>query len=77
MLGLHFTPVLQSAVRSQGFYTDGFSICAVSTFLFAVLLKPSFINVLIFFFCFTQNGGSSYCYNFDKIHNTAPLIGFF
>ena len=82
---LHFTLCLSfypwSAVSSLqfAFYTDWFSIYTVSTgtFPFAMLLKPSFINVLISFFCFTQNGGSSYCYNFDKIHDTAPLIGFF
>ena len=53
MLGLHLTLSLafypQSAVCSpqSAFYTDWFSIYAVTTFLFAPLLKPSFINVLI------------------------------
>ena len=26
-----------------------------------------------YFLCFTQFGGSSYCLNFDKFRNTAPL----
>ena len=56
MLGLHFTLSLafypRSAVCSpqSAVYTDWFSTYAVSTFLFAALLKPSFIDALINFF---------------------------
>ena len=43
------------------------------TFVFAVLLIPPFNVLSNYFLCFTQFGGSSYCYNFDKIWPTAPL----
>ena len=45
------------------------------TFVFAVLLIPSFNIFEGLFLCFTQSCGSSYSQNFDKIRDTAPLTG--
>ena len=42
------------------------------SFVSAVLFIPPF-NVLSCYFWFTQFGGSSYCLNFDKFWDTAPL----
>ena len=45
---------------------------SMPSFVSAVLFIPSF-NVLSCYFWFSQFGGCSYCLNFDKFWDTAPL----
>ena len=71
------TVYARSAFYTQSGILPQSAVCVLHWLVFH--LCSIYLLLLMFwsiFFCFTPNGGSSYCYNFDKIHYTAPLSRF-